>query len=408
MSFSIRPFLIQIPPPETAGRRGMRIILFTGKGGTGKTTCAAATAYRAAARGLKTLVISTDPAHSLSDALDRQLGAEPVAVAENLFAQELDVYYSMRKYWGNLSKILSQAFRWQGMNPILAEELSALPGMEEASAFLWIEKYYEEREYDLLVIDSAPTGETLTLLTLPQATKWWVSRLFPLPKFAMKSFGSLVHATMGLPLDEGYEELDNLFTKLERIQKIFSNPDICSIRIVMNPEKMVIQEAKRVLTYLCLYGYPVDAVIVNRLLPDDHAGPFFRRYLEAQKCYLEDILESFAPMPVLKLGHLGEEVFGPDALQRIAAAIYGEGNPADVLYQGNPYRIEEEDGGYRMTLELPFLDREEMRIDQFGDELVINIRNKRHNIFLPRFLAFCRLRRHTYDGRSLSVHFSRD
>ena len=185
----------------------MRILLFTGKGGVGKTTIAAATALKAAKEGYKTLVISTDPAHSLSDAFDCELSAEPLEIAQNLHGQELDVYYSMRKYWSNMRELMKTVLRWQGVENVLAEELSAIPGMEEASAFLWIEKYYREGKYEVLVIDSAPTGETLTLLTLPQITRWWMKRALPGQRFAIKSVGSIVRTTTGIPLDKGYEEL---------------------------------------------------------------------------------------------------------------------------------------------------------------------------------------------------------
>ncbi|MEM7659968.1 MAG: ArsA family ATPase, partial [Bacteroidota bacterium] len=184
----------------------MRIILFTGKGGVGKTTAAAATALQAAKQGYKTLVISTDPAHSLSDALDVELSPEPVLVEENLYGQEFDVYYSMKKYWGHMRELMRTIFRWQGVDNIVAEELSVLPGMEEASAFLWIEKFYSEGEYDLLVIDSAPTGETLTLLSLPQVTQSWLTKAFPGQKFAIRTLGSVLRKTMDIPLDKGYEE----------------------------------------------------------------------------------------------------------------------------------------------------------------------------------------------------------
>ena len=186
----------------------MRIILFTGKGGVGKTTVAAATAIKLARNGFKTLIISTDPAHSLSDALGYSLNPEPLEVEENLYAQELDVYYSMQKYWQNIRQLMLTVFKWHGVEQVLAEEMSALPGMEEASAFLWIEKYYSEKAFDIIIIDSAPTGETLTLLTLPQVTKWWVTKAMPFQRFAIKGIGKIARVATGIPIDKGYEELE--------------------------------------------------------------------------------------------------------------------------------------------------------------------------------------------------------
>jgi len=385
----------------------MRIILFTGKGGTGKTTCAAATAMKAAAEGHRTLIISTDPAHSLADALDIKLGPEPLFIRENLYAQELDVYYSMRKYWGNLSKMLRQFFAWQGMNRMLAEELAVLPGMEEASAFLWIDKYYHEGGYDVLIIDSAPTGETLTLLTLPQVTKWWTSRLLPFPKITAKALGSFVHATTGIPFDESYRELDELFTKLENLHKIFSDPAIASVRVVVNPERMVIREAKRVYTYLLLYGYSVDLVIINRVLPPLPESSFFNKYLVHQQEYLAEIESSFYPLPVRQLPHAGEEVFGLDAMQHLGDQLYRNINPTSILFSEKPFVIEDTGNAYRLHMRLPFFEQGDFQLRQFGDELVITLGNKRRSIVLPKFLGHYKIGGHFYDNKNLTVLFSK-
>ena len=385
----------------------MRIILFTGKGGVGKTTVAAATALSAARSGKKTLIISTDPAHSLSDALDFKLGAEPTKVQENLYGQELDVYYSMKKYWGNMRNLMLQVFKWQGVENLLAEELSALPGMEEASAFLWLEKYYTEKAYDLIVIDSAPTGETLTLLTLPQVTKWWVTKAFPFQRFAVKTVGSVIRNVTGAPVDYGFEELENLFDKLDRIQKVFVQPEICSIRLVANPERMVIQEAKRAYTYLQLYGYNVDAVIVNRILPRAAMDGVFQNYMKSQEKYLEEITESFSPLPIFKVGHLGSEVFGLPSLEQISESIYGEYDPAGVFYNDPPFRIEESKKHYIIKLKMPFAEDEELTVNKIGDELVIQLLNKRKNLFLPKFVHFYQMEKHEYQSPWLLVYLSK-
>lgn len=385
----------------------MRIILFTGKGGVGKTTVAAATALQAAQRGTKTLVISTDPAHSLSDALNTPLTPEPTEIAPNLFAQEFDVYYSMQKYWGNMRQLMLSLFKWRGVENVVAEELSVLPGMEEASAFLWIEKYYTENNYDLIVIDSAPTGETLTLLTLPQVTQSWLTKAFPGQSSAVKSLGFVVRKTTGVPLDKGYAELETLFAKLEKIQQIFLDPNVCSIRIVANPERMVIQEAKRAYTYLQMYGYNVDAIVVNRILPDEAANGVFEQYFKSQQHYLTEIEESFSPLPIFKVAHQGQEVFGTDLLNNIGLSIYGDMNPIQIFYNENPFIVEENKDDYLIKIKLPFIDEEDFELKKFGDEIVITLGNRRKSVILPRFANFLQLKQYDFDSPWLLVYLKK-
>ena len=380
----------------------MRILLFTGKGGVGKTTTAAATALKCAQQGYKTLIISTDPAHSLSDALDLELGPEPTKIADNLWGQEFDVYYSMKKYWGSMREMVKAVFRFKGADNVIAEEVSVIPGMEEGAAFLWIEKYYSEKAYDVIVIDSAPTGETLTLLSLPQVTKSWMTKVVPGQKFAVKTLGKVVRKTTGVPVDKGYEELENMFDKLEKVQKIFANPDICSIRIVANPERMVIQEAKRAYTYLQLYGYNVDGVVVNRILPEEKGG-FFENYVASQAKYLEEIHESFHPIPIFKIPHQGQEVFGLDLLDAIGDSIYAEEDPSQVFHNESPMDIQDISNGFKIRLKIPFLDQQEFSLNKFGDELIIDLGNRRRNVFLPRFANFLKLESHSYEDQWLEV-----
>jgi arsenite-transporting ATPase len=386
----------------------MRIILFTGKGGVGKTTMAAATALKAAQRGYRTLVMSTDPAHSLADALDLELGPEPVEISKNLYAQEFDVYYSMKKYWGNMRELMRTLFRFRGLKNVVAEELSVLPGMEEASAFLWIEKFYSEGDYDLIVIDSAPTGETLTLLSLPQVMRAWVTRAFPGQAFAVKTMGKIVRKVTDIPVDKGYEELENLFDKLEKVQKIFLDTSQTSIRLVANPERMVVQEAKRAYTYLQLYGYNVDALITNRILPEEARGSFFDQYLADQKAHMEDIEESFVGLPKLRVGHLGKEVFGVEMLQAIGDKLYGDEDPAKIMFSESPVQIEEGKDFYTIRLKIPFIEEEDFSIQKFGDEIVIDIGNRRKTVFLPRFANFLQMRGHRYEAPWLEVKLSKE
>ncbi len=395
---------------ESTPTFGTRILLFTGKGGVGKTTCAAATAQRAARQGKKTLILSSDPAHSLADALDQDLGPEAEEVEKNLFAQEVDLYYSMKKYWGNMRELMLTVFRWQGVDQIAAEEMAALPGMNEGSVLLWLEQALREEDYDCIVVDSAPTGETLTLLTLPQVTQWWLAKAFPFQKLAVKSLGFGVRKTTGIPLDKGYEELEVIFEKLERIRDVLATPETTSIRLVMNPEKMVIEEARRAYTYLQLYGYAVDSVVVNRVLPEEQVpeNSFFEGYVRSQREYLQEIEHSFGPLPILRVPHMGEEVFGAERLSRVADAMYPDDDPTAVLYDEPTFKVEEDGDNYVLHLRLPFIEDEEVSVRQAGDQLVVQVANQRRNYLLPNFLSYYTLTEHALRDGWLRVRFALD
>ncbi len=376
-----------------------RILLFTGKGGVGKTTCAAATAVKTAELGYKTLIMSSDPAHSLADALDQPLEPEPKEVLPNLYAQEVDLYYSMKKYWGNVRELLMLVFKWQGIDEIAAEELAAIPGMSEASALLWLDLFYNSDEYDLIIVDSAPTGETLTFLTLPQATEWWLTKAIPFQKLAMQSVGMAVRKTTGIPLDKGYKELRSLFEKLKLIHSVLTNPEISSIRLVMNPEKMVIQEARRAYTYLQLYGYGIDAVLVNRILPESEQDSVWQKYVESQSKYMKEIELSFSPLPIFKVPHMRQEVFGMPLLKEIGSNLYKGRDPRDVFYKEQTYHVTAEEGCYYLHIKLPFVDDEKFSLKQAGDQLIIQIQNQRRNYLLPKFLTYYELTEfHLKDG----------
>lgn len=381
-----------------------RVLLFTGKGGTGKTTCAAATALNAAERGLRTLVLSSDPAHSLSDALGIDLGPEPVEILPGLEAQEVDLYYSMKKYWSSLRDVMMLVARWQGIGEIAAEELAALPGMSEGSALLWLDRFYHEGAYDLIVVDSAPTGETLTFLTLPQATEWWLTRAFPFQKAAMHAVGLAVRKTTGIPLDRGYDELRHLFDRLKIIQKVLADPSVTSVRLVLNPERMVIREARRAYTYLQLYGYGVDAVIANRIVPDS-ADPAWEAYRTAQAAYMEEIEGSFAPIPILTVPHQQHEVFGLDALRDIGQALYSDRRPEAVFHDEPAFSVDRDEGRYIVSLRAPLADRESVSVSCRSDRLVLQVGSQRRHFLLPRFLAYYRFDSWELDGEWIRATF---
>jgi arsenite-transporting ATPase len=241
-------------------------------------------------------------------------------------------------------------------------------------------------------VDSAPTGETLTFLTLPQVTEWWLTKAFPFQKLAMQSVGLAVRKTTGIPLDKGYKELRALFEKLKFIHNVLTNSNISSIRLVMNPEKMVIQEARRAYTYLQLYGYGIDSVMVNRILPDDAAKEsVWQKYIESQSKYMEEIKTSFSPLPILKVPHLKQEVFGIELLREIGAMLYIDKDPADIFYKEQTYHVTAEEDCYYLHIRLPFVEDEKFSLKQYGDQIVIQIQNQRRNYLLPKFLTYYRL-----------------
>lgn len=386
-----------------------RIILYTGKGGVGKTTVAAATALQAAKKGYKVLVISTDAAHSLRDVFDQELGPEPKKVAKNVYAQEIDVYYSVDKYWGKLTSYIQSLFNWMQVDDILAEEFSVFPGMEEVASFLWVYNHYKENQYDVIIVDTAPTGETLKLLSLPDVARWWLVKVFPIERRVLKVIRPAVKVVTDMPLPEEdtYDAVENLFSQLNSIHQIFSDPDITSIRLVLNLEKMVINETQRAYTYLNLYGYPVDSAIVNRVMPKELDHPYFNQWKEFQKNYMKDVKELFNTIPIHEAPLLPKEILGKDALLEFGKALYSDKDPTQIFYKGKPYEILKEGGSYSMILKLPFVSKEEVKLHQVGNELTIQIENQRRNIFLPKFLAKLNVDKANLENGVLKVTFKK-
>jgi arsenite-transporting ATPase len=386
-----------------------RIILYTGKGGVGKTTTAAATAIQSSKRGYKTLVISTDAAHSLRDAFDVELGPEPKRIRPNLYAQEIDVYYSVEKYWGNLTKYLHSLFNWMKVDEILSEEFSILPGMDEVSCFLWVHSHFKDNTYDVIIVDSAPTGETLRLLSLPDVARWWIVKIFPIERRVVKVIRPAVKVVskMPLPEDHTYDAVEDLFDRLDSIHRVFSDPKVTSIRLVLNLEKMVIKETQRAFTYLNLYGYPTDAVIVNRSMPIAVSDPFFEEWKKHQQEYREEIEELFGPLPHFEAPMFSEEVMGVRSLERFGETLFDGKDPTKIFFTGKPYDIVKDKGAYQLRLNLPFVAREKINLFQTGDELTIQIENQRRNIFLPSFLARLEVEDAHFEGGVLKVSFEK-
>ncbi|MGH7908750.1 MAG: ArsA family ATPase [Thermodesulfobacteriota bacterium] len=386
-----------------------RIILYTGKGGVGKTTAAAATALLAAKKGYKVLVISTDAAHSLGDSFDMELGPEPKEIMPNLFAQEVDVYYSVEKYWGKLTEYLQSLLRWLKVDEILTEEFSVLPGMEEVSSFLWVYQHFQEELYDVIIVDSAPTGETLKLLSLPDVARWWIVKVFPIERKVVKVIrpAMKVVTDMPLPEDHTYDAIEDLFKRLDSIQNTFTNPEITSIRLVLNLEKMVIKETQRAYTYLNLYGYPVDSVIINRTMPEELEHPFFEEWKKSQLGYREEVEELFNPIPTFEAKLFSKEVLGMKSLEEFGLNLFSKKDPIRIFFKGKPYEIIKEGGFYQVLLKLPFVSKEDIKLFQIKDELTIQIENHRRNIFLPRFLADLPVKEAKYQDEMLRIVFEK-
>lgn len=386
-----------------------RIILYTGKGGVGKTTAAAATALQSAKRGHKTLVISTDPAHSLRDSFDVEIGPEPKKIMKNLYAQEIDVFYSVDKYWGKLTGYIQSLFNWMKVDDVLAEEFSIFPGMEEVSCFLWVYSHFREGDYDVIIVDSAPTGETLRLLSLPDVARWWIVKVFPIERKLLKVVRPAVKVVSDMPLpeEETYSAIEDLFEKLNSIHKTFSNPEITSIRLVLNLEKMVIKETQRAYTYLNLYGYNVDTVIVNRAMPKEIDHPYFKEWQEFQTNYREHVRELFSAIPIHEAPLFSKEVLGIDALLEFGDTLFPKIDPTEILYKEKPYEVIKENGAYNLLLKLPFVSKEEVKLHQVGEELTIQIENQRRNIFLPGFLARLNVEKANLEGGVLKISFEK-
>jgi arsenite-transporting ATPase len=391
----------------------MRTLIFTGKGGVGKTSVAAATALRAADMGLRTLVMSTDPAHSLADSLDLEgpLGPDPVRITSTLDALEVSIYHDIESNWGVVRQHFSQLMAEQGVEGILADEMSILPGMEEAFPLIRIKKHKDAGDYDLLVIDCAPTGETLRLLSAPESFKWAIGMLRGAEKYLIKPLiRPMSRITPGLNKvvapSEVYEAVDDLFRQMEGVTETLANPLETSIRLVMNPEKMVIKESQRALTYLSMYGMTVDMVVVNKILPVDQDSGYLNHWKEIQQRYLQDVEQSFVPLPIRRVPYYAEEVVGLEKLRVMGEDIYGDIDPTAVLYREAPMDISKlHDGTYRVKLKLPFADVNQLDLFQNGDELVIQIGDFRRVITLPTSLAGQEAGQAEMDGDWLIVPF---
>lgn len=366
----------------------MRIILYLGKGGVGKTTVAAATALRSAQLGYKTLVASTDIAHSLADSLDIPLEAQPIKVADNLWAQEISVVADIHSYWGTLQDYVSNMISGNGLSNVVADELSAFPGMDEIVSLLHINKQAKERNFDRVIIDAAPTGETIRLLTMPDTFRWYAGHLNKFEQGMMKALKPFASRLLQGPA-EILEALNKLDAATAELRATLSDPAVSSYRVVLQPEKMVVREAERAVSYLGLFNYPVDSVIVNRILPEAAGeGEFYAKRREIQAKYLQMIDDNFRPLPIWKAPYYSDEVVGLAALSRLATDCFGEVDPCEIFYRGKLQEIDElENGGYMLRLPMPFVQSDNVKLRKRGDEMFITIGNFKREMILPAVLA---------------------
>lgn len=394
----------------------MRIILYLGKGGVGKTTVAAASALRSAQLGYRTLVVSTDIAHSLADSLDVPLRSQPVAVAENLDAQEINVLDEIRQHWGQMQGYVGNILRRQGMSKAVAEEMAVIPGMEEVVSLLHINRQAVEGHYDRVIVDAAPTGETIRLLSVPESFQWYVGRMAGWGDATMRLATGLLRRVM--PERDPFAGLNNLVEGVRELQKVLINPEITSYRVVVNPEKMVVKEGARAVTYLSLFGYPVDAVVVNRILPgvtSDGQGnvtvtqpsqdPYLHRLQEIQCRYLSEVERDFYPLPILRSGWFDVEMVGLAQLEELASTLFGDRDPGQILFVGQAQAIEEEGDDFVLKLPLPNVELDKVKLSKRGDELFISIGNFKRELMLPSVLAQRDARNASFTNGVLKIRF---
>jgi arsenite-transporting ATPase len=386
-----------------------RTILYTGKGGVGKTSVAAATALATARSGLRTVVMSTDPAHSLSDSLETELGPQPVAVGDNLWAQEVQAETEMERHWQAVQRWLGGLLSDRGVDRILAEELTVPPGMDEIFSLLQLKAHHESGEFDVVVVDCAPTGETLRLLSFPEVARWWLEKVFPWEKRLVTAARPFARTVLDLPLpgNDVLAEVQDLVRNLIDMSDVLRDRSRSSIRLVMNPERMVIKEAQRTFTYLNLYGYLTDAVVLNRVFPEGVDGGYFSAWREVQRAHVDLVEQAFAPVPVLRAPFFEQEVLGTQMLERLGAEVFG-GRPAhDVLYREQSLALEMDGDVAELRLRMPFTEKGDLELKKIGLELVIRVGGRKRIIMLPSSLASFRPRDARLVSGQLRVRFER-
>lgn len=385
----------------------MRIVLVTGKGGVGKTTVAASTALAAADAGYRTLVTSTDPAHSLADALGVGLEDDPIEIVPNLNAQQIDTQKQLERHWGTIREHLMSVFGWGGVDGLEAEEFLVFPGMDELFALLGVNEHARSGDYDVIIVDCAPTAETLRLLSLPEVLSWYFERVLPGQRKIMRAARPVLNriTEMPMPDDEVFAAAQAVFFGVEQVKELLGNPEITSARLVMNPEKMVIDEARRTYTYLGLFGYGVDGVVVNRILPDEVSDPYFAKWHEIQAKHLESVDSAFREVPRLRLRLFDDEMVGIDRLRVMAQELYDGIDPIKGYSASSPFRVVDHDTDIVLEMKVPFIDKSELDVFRHGTELYLEVGPYRRSFVLPDSLQRRQVTRATLDGDVLQVVF---
>lgn len=385
----------------------MRVILVTGKGGVGKTTVSAATAMRASDLGYRTLVTSTDPAHSLADAYQTPLGDQPTAINTLLDAQQIDSQQRLEESWGAVRDHLTELFDWSGLKGVEAEELTVFPGMDELFSLASVRDHVAAGLYDIIVVDCAPTAETLRLLSLPEVMSWYMEKMFPLGRRVAKVVRPVISRMSSLPVadDEVFEAVARFYERLDGIREILADPEITSARLVMNPEKMVISEARRTYTYLGLFGYAVDSAIVNRVLPERVTDPYFKRWREIQQEHIDEVESGFADVDIRSLRLFDEEMVGPEKLRIVGEELYGDDDPTLRLSPGSPFRVEDDGDSVVLVLSVPFTERGDVDVLRHEDELYLTVGPYRRSFLLPDSLKRRQVRRAKLAGSELRISF---
>jgi arsenite-transporting ATPase len=386
----------------------MRILLFTGKGGVGKTTVAAATATLAAEHGLRTIVCSTDPAHSLSDVFDAPLGDRPTTIAHRLSGQQLNARVRFEEAWEEVRTYLVDVLDWAGADAVEAEELAVIPGLDEVFALADIKEFATCGEYDLVVVDCAPTAETIRLLSLPDVLGWYMERMFDTQRRLTRLARPILQRVSGIPIaaDGVFGAVRRFYDRLDGVRELLTDGDITSARLVVNPERLVVAEARRTFTYLSLFGYHVDAVIANRILPSELDDPWFTPLRATQSAHLEVIAGAFAPLPVLEAELSNEEIVGTPALSIFAKSLYGDAEAAARLSHTEPFRVEASGDALLLSLQLPFTERDDVRLGRAGDELVLTVGPHRRALVLPDSLVRRDVAGARFEGDRLVVEFA--
>jgi arsenite-transporting ATPase len=384
-----------------------RLILYSGKGGVGKTSLSAATAIRAAKLGRRTLVVSTDSAHSLGDALDREIGGEPCDVLPGLQAVEVDVNRELTSHWGTIHQYLTRFMAFRGIDETVAEEIAILPGMEELFSLVRVRAWSDSRKYDVIVIDCAPTGDTVRMLAVPEVLSFYFSRIFPIQRRVVATVRPVAQrmTDMPIPTDDVFGSVQRIYEQMEGMGPLLQDPKRSSIRIVLNPERMVINESQRLYTYLSLFGFPVDAVVANRVLPAEARSSYFDRWFEIQASHLATARTAFEPLPFFEAPLFDREMVGAEMLDQFGRRVFGGADPSAVLHRDKPIEIRKERGGYALYVRLPFAEKDRINVWARGDELSIQVDNQRRHFVLPRTLAGRAVTSAAFEEQRLRVAF---